>query len=119
MAKVFSRWHISGYKSEFISNLRRLKEPSKRKEQEVIEGDKKGQKVPRYVDNNFVELLKGVRESGIYVDTPWIFIFWAYLEELGIYPVLNSLRLAYSDSGKGYSWFDHFSNRYRDTIRPF
>ena len=108
IAKVFSRWNVSGYKSEFASDLERLKEPSKQRDLEEIEVEKRRGKVPRYVDSNFVELMKSIRKSSIYVDGPGIFILWAYLEELAIYPVSNSMGLASNDSGKGYNWFDHF-----------
>lgn len=60
------------------------------------------------MDLNFVELLKSMRKSGIHVDAPGIFILWAYLEQLGIYPVLNSMGLASNNNGKGYNWTDHF-----------
>ena len=104
VAKVFSRWQISEYRSEFISDLKRLQKPSKQSEEKI----EVAKKVPRYVDLNFVELLKSMRKSGIHVDAPGIFILWAYLEELGIYPVLNSMGLASNNNGKGYNWIDHF-----------
>jgi len=104
VAKVFSRWQISEYRSEFISDLKRLQKPSKQSEEKI----EVAKKAPRYVDLNFVELLKSMRKSGIHVDAPGIFILWAYLEQLGIYPVLNSMGLASNNNGKGYSWIDHF-----------
>jgi len=112
IAKIFSRWEISVYESKFVSNLKRLesideisKDEEGREEKEEV---KRNEDIDRYVDNNFIKLLKGIRKNGIYVDGPGIFILWAYIEELGIYPALDSMGLTRSNNGKGYSWFDHF-----------
>lgn len=108
VSKIFSRWEISKYKSAFVSNLKRLEKDFDFTEKEEVEVKKKEMPPQRYVDNNFVLLLEGIRKGGMYVDAPGIFVIWVYLEELGIYPVLDRMGLTYSENGKGYNWFDHF-----------
>jgi hypothetical protein len=98
VAKVFSRWQISEYRSEFISDLKRLQKPSKQSEEKIeIE-----EKVPRYVDLNFVELLKSMRKSGIHVDAPGIFIliisdFGEGCDTLPKKPILKGYVTSYHD----------------------
>ena len=107
ISKIFSKWKIVNYKSEFVSNLKRL-ESYVDDEIEKLDNDyESANDVERYVDINYIKLLKGTSKQGVYVDAPGIFILWVYIEELGIYPMIKKLGLIDSN-GKGYSWFDHF-----------
>jgi hypothetical protein len=105
IAKIFTKWKITHYTPRFVSNLQRLEQPSEFQEElrgrTVIEA-------PRMVDRQFVQLLAGLRHSGLYVDAPGLLVLWAYLEELGIYPQLATMGLTTSVHDKGYAWFDHF-----------
>jgi hypothetical protein len=84
VSKIFSRWKVKEFISAFISNLDRLEntiEPVK--DTIVVTGEKK--KMERYVDANFIELLKGIHQTGIYIDAPGLLILWSYIEELGLH----------------------------------
>ena len=108
LSKIFSKWSISTYKTEFISNLERLEKETDHSEQDKVDLKIKVNKHPRYVDTNFILLLEGIKKNGLYVDAPGLFIIWSYLEELGIFNILSEMGLTYSKNGKGYNWFDHF-----------
>ncbi len=107
VAKILSKWEVAKYKTAFVSNLERLDNSTKFVEEES-EIEEKAVGIPRYVDYNFLTLLKGMKKKGIYVDAPGIVVLWAYLEELGIYEVLKNMGLTHSETGKGYNWLDHF-----------
>jgi len=106
IAKIFSKWEIKNYKPDFIRNLNRLEKLS-----ESSTEDKQSPRtdaIKRYVDENFVDLIKRIGSQGIHVDGPGIFILWAYLEELGILKKLSSMGLSRSQNDKGYNWVDLF-----------
>ena len=106
VAKILAKWKVAEYKSAFVSNLERL-EKSTRFAEEELEMEEASE-VSRYVDRNFLILLKKMSKTGVYVDAPGILVLWAYLEELGIYQKVKNMGLTYTEDGKGYDWFDHF-----------
>jgi hypothetical protein len=107
ISKIFSKWNISTYKTEFISNLKRLEIDSSFSDQKQIKLKKKVNAYYRLVDSNFILLLEGIKKNGLYVDAPGLFIIWTYLEELKIFNILSEMGLTYSKNGKGYNWLDH------------
>ena len=104
--KIFVKWNVKNYRCEFVHNLERLEAPDEKpgqQEEEVLE-----EKPIRWVDENFLIKLKGLRTAPAAIDAPGLFALWCYLEELGIFPVLQSMGLTGSGEEKGYSWFDLF-----------
>ncbi|MCP4150997.1 MAG: hypothetical protein GY757_24855, partial [bacterium] len=104
VSRIFSRWHTRRYKSVFVSNLERLEREPKT-EESLPPCDEPAQVPVRMADTNILHVLAGMDVNGIYVSAPGIFTLWAYLEELAIFPVLDSMGLAGGD--RGYDWFDH------------
>ena len=104
VSRIFARWSTNQYKSVFVSNLERLeREPEA--EDLLPRYDALVQVPIRMVDANILHVLAGMDENGMYVSAPGIFTLWAYLEELEILPVLDSMGLTGGD--RGYNWFDH------------
>jgi hypothetical protein len=103
VSRIFSRWGTKQYKSVFVSNLERLeREP---KAEELLPRYEVPVQVPiRMVDTNILSVLAGMGMNEMYVSAPGIFALWVYLEELAIFPVLDSMDLAGGD--RGYDWFD-------------
>jgi len=104
--KIFGKWNVSGYHCEFVHDLERLDVPDKEAGQaeEVLPEDEPA----RWVDENFLIKLSGLREAPAPIDAPGLLTLWYYLEELGIFPLLQSLGLTGGGDEKGYSWFDLF-----------
>jgi len=103
VSRIFSRWRTNQYKSAFISNLERLeREPEV---EELLPRYEVPVQVPiRMVDTNILSVLAGMGINEMHVSAPGIFALWVYLEELAIFPVLDSMGLAGGD--RGYDWFD-------------
>jgi hypothetical protein len=104
--KIFGKWKVKEYRCEFVDNLERLDtsdEGATEEEEQIPE-----EKPQRWVDTNFLVQLNGLRTSSAPVDAPGLFTLWCYLDELGIFPLLQSLGLTGGGSEKGYSWFDLF-----------
>jgi len=105
VSKVFARWRVVEFRSAFISNLDRLENISDPvKDTVVITEEKK--KVDRYADVNFIELLKGVHQTGIHIDAPGLLVLWSYIDELGLHRILDEMGLMTTENG--YSWYDCF-----------
>jgi len=104
ISRIFSRWSIKQYKSVFVSNLERLeRDPNPQEISSIC--DVPVQVPIRMVDTNILYVISGMDMNEMYVSAPGIFVLWAYLEELEIFPVLASMGLAGGD--RGYDWFDH------------
>ena len=104
--KIFAKWNVEDYHCEFAHNLERLEAPNEKPGQQEEEG--LDEKPARWVDDNFLIKLKGLRTAPAAIDAPGLFALWYYLEELNIFPVLQSMGLTGSGEEKGYSWFDLF-----------
>jgi len=103
VSRIFSRWNIGRYKSAFVSNLERLEqEPAA--EMPCV-NEKPPQAPVRMADTNFFHVLAGLAKKAMPVSAPGIFTLWAYLEELAMFPVLDSMGLTGKD--RGYGWFEH------------
>jgi hypothetical protein len=103
IAKIFSRWNVSSFKSAFVSNLERL-ESLPEVQAETIDTNI-NKYVALYVDGNFLPFLRGIKRNGIYLNAPGLLVLWVYLEQLGIMPVLDKMGL--TNEQNGYNWFDH------------
>jgi hypothetical protein len=104
--KIFGKWNVKDYRCEFVHNLERLEVPEEKAGQQ--EQPIPAVKPVRWVDENFLIKLSGLRNAPAALDAPGLFALWCYLEELGIFPVLQSMGLTGSGDEKGYSWFDLF-----------
>ena len=104
--KIFGKWNVKGYRCEFVHNLERLEAPDAEASQQ--EEQTPEEEPVRWVDENFLIKLTGLRKAPAAIDAPGLFALWCYLEELGIFPVLQSMGLTGGGEEKGYSWFDLF-----------
>ncbi len=103
ITKLFKRWDVDSYKSEFKSNLDRLEESFTSEPDEDI---LKIQTSAKYIDQNFIHKLSGLKKNSLHVDSPGLYVLWHYIEKIGIRSQLDSMGLTYVE--KGYSWFDYF-----------
>ena len=104
--KIFDKWKVKDYRCEFVHNLERLEAPDEKATQQ--EEPIPEEKPARWVDRNFLIKLSGLRTAPAPIDAPGLFALWCYLEELGIFPVLQAMGLTGGGEEKGYSWFDLF-----------
>lgn len=106
ISMIFKRWKIKTFKSKFADNLQRLENDFQEAENEVE--CLPTEKPVRFVDEFYLPTLEGMSSHGMPTDSPGLFILWAYLEKLGIFPVLSQMGLAAlpEHSSKGYSWLD-------------
>ncbi len=109
VSMIFKRWEVNSFKSGFVDNLKRLEAGF------ADEADGDGRLAAsadpvRLVDGFYPSKLRGMAEFGMPTDAPGLFIIWAYLEKLAIFPVLHAMGLTALPEGsrKGYSWFDLF-----------
>jgi hypothetical protein len=58
----------------------------------------------RYVDQNFITYLQGLKENVLNIDAPGLFILWQYIEKLEIFPQLE--RLGLTEYKNGHCWMD-------------
>lgn len=106
VAKIFQRWKIDRYKSEFISNLKRL--------EKKYEDDLPQTALPtsdtapsvRLVDEYFLYQLAGLKSGSMSVNAPGLYALWTYIEELGLFRKLDSMGLTVYEKRQQYSWFD-------------
>lgn len=103
VAKVFKRWNIRNYNSMFISTLKRLELP--------VEEDKetcpKATLAPiRNVDENFLYQLIGMKNYSMPISAPGLLTLWTYIEELELFPLLDSMGLTNHKNRQQYSWFE-------------
>lgn len=102
---IFRRWSINTYKSEFVSDLIRLGEP----ETETVQDTVSVQTTTDYsreVNSNYAIFFKGLSQNPFQISSPGLLVIWHYLEELGIYPILEALNLTKSE--QKYSWANLF-----------
>ena len=106
VTKIFGKWGVKNYNCKFVHNLERLEgsDEGSSEEQSLTPA----QKPMRWADRNFVIRLCGLRQSAAPIDAPGLFALWYYLEELGIFPILQSMGLTGDEERRGYSWFDLF-----------
>jgi len=107
ISMIFKRWEVKSFKSEFADNLKRLESDFK---EEVNDGLAASSNPIRLVDGFYPSTLRGLAKFGMPTDAPGLFVIWAYLEKLGIFPTLHAMGLTSLPEGrrKGYSWFDLF-----------
>jgi hypothetical protein len=105
VARIFSRWRIKQYKTAFVSNLERLDREPDPEDSSIHIETTKIMKAKRLVDANMIDVLSGMSKYGMYVSAPGLFTIWAYLEELAIFPILESMGLTGSE--RGYDWLEH------------
>lgn len=103
IAKVFSRWGTRDYSSAFVSNLQRLEALPEEHEQPIPEP---ASTPTRLADQNYVYLLEGMRRYPLPIAAPGLLTLWAYIEELGLFPLLHAMGLTSPRGREKYSWFD-------------
>ena len=108
ISMIFRRWDVKAFKSEFKDNLQRLE--SGFKEESDDEQLTASANPIRLVDGFYPSILQGLAEFGMPTDAPGLFLIWAYLEKLNVFPVFHAMGLTSLPEGqrKGYSWFDLF-----------
>lgn len=103
VGKVFSLWRVDQYTSSFVSNLHRF-------ESILLEIDhsktEPTQEVVRLADANFLQMWQGMQKYPFGTEAPGLFVLWAYIEELGILPLLESMGLSKPPKQAKYSWTD-------------
>jgi hypothetical protein len=103
---VFVKWNIDTWNSAFVSNLKRLESDDHQED----EGDKTVLRSthvpPRYVEEKFWELLRGIEHHPVSLSAPGLPMLWAYIEELGLLPLLHQMQLTVPAGKEHYSWFD-------------
>ena len=103
ISKIFNRWNIKEFNSKFLDNLKRLESDLPNSGyQKLLETENP----VRFVDECYLATLSGMKDYGLPTDSPGLFLIWAYIEKLGIFPVLDKLGLTRPENDKGYSWFD-------------
>ncbi len=103
VAKVFLKWPVGEYASAFISNLQRLEYPQPEIKCPEVQAAKGG---TRLADVNFVHMWRGMQKYPLKTTAPGLFILWAYIEELGILPILETMGLTRPPNRTGYAWVD-------------
>jgi hypothetical protein len=99
LSKIFSRWHVKDFQSQFPGDLARLLEP---------EGSVKGigplpSVSPLRLDAGFLAFLDTLEAQGIPLANPGIFLFLPLLQRLGL--LEKAAALMEVDPDSGYSWF--------------
>jgi hypothetical protein len=106
IAKVFAKWNIETWDSVFVSNLGRLESDDRAD----VEGEQMGMQPehepPRCVEQKFLAMLKGTEFHPVPLSTPGLPMLWAYLEELGLLPLLHQMQLTVPTGKAYYSWLD-------------
>ena len=106
IAKVFVKWKIETWHSVFVSNLGRL-DSDGREENEVDHTViQSTHEPPRCVEQKFLELLHGIEHHPVSLSAPGLPMLWAYIEELGLLPLLHQMQLTVPAGKEYYSWFD-------------
>lgn len=99
---IFRKWRVKEYKSAYLSNLKRL-------QTEAVTTSPQEEPEPatpqnRFVDQNFVRYLGGLKQQELHIDAPGLFVLWYYIEKLGLFAKLETLGLTKYENG--HSWFD-------------
>jgi hypothetical protein len=58
----------------------------------------------RYIDQNFLFFLRGLKANSLTIDAPGLFVLWHYLEKPGIFAELE--RLGLTTYNNGHSWME-------------
>ena len=103
LAKIFTKWRVPEYVPAFVSNLKRLE--STVPEAEPLEV-RPAQEVSRWADVNFVQMWEGLQRHPFRTEAPGLFTLWAYIEELGLLPLLEAMGLSKPPKQSGYTWID-------------
>jgi hypothetical protein len=105
IAKVFSKWKIDKWKSTFKANLGRLESDDIEDGEADIFIQRDGDQ-PRFVEQKYLAMLKGLEHHPVPLSVPGLPMLWAYLDELGLLPILNQMELATPSGKEYYSWLD-------------
>jgi len=104
LAKVFSKWNLGSWSSRFVSNLNRLETAEWEQVESLPEPPEEAP--PRLVEQLFFYVLRGAGDHALPFAAPGLPVLWAYLEELGIVPILASMGLTGPVGRERYSWLD-------------
>lgn len=105
ITKVFARWQINKWNSAFKSNLDRL-ERDDVEDNEIDPFSPTDDDQSRFVEQRFLEMLKGIESHPVSLTAPGLPMLWAYIEELGLLPMLNHMKLTIPGRREYYSWLD-------------
>jgi hypothetical protein len=100
---IFRKWNVTSYIPAYISDLKRLQTDIEIPDQKQTNTIFTASEI-RYVDQNFITYLQGLKENVLNIDAPGLFILWQYIEKLEIFPQLE--RLGLTEYKNGHCWMD-------------
>ena len=104
VAKIFGKWELASWSSAFVSDLERLETDQWDGPDPVPEPPPLP--TPRLAEEMFVHVLAAAADHALPFAAPGLPVLWAYLEELGIVPLLAAMGLASPEGRERYSWLD-------------
>jgi hypothetical protein len=103
---VFAKWKVETWNSVFVSNLGRLESGDTEETNSTHAVIESQPAPPRYVEQKFVDMLKGIELDPVPLNAPGLPMLWAYLEELELLPLLHQMHLTVPAGKEDYSWLD-------------
>ncbi len=101
LSKIFSRWKVKDFQSQFPGDLARLLQPHVSAPREGI--GHLPPVSPLRLDAGFLAFIDALDRQGVPLANPGIFLFLPYLQRLGLLEEASALMEVDPDSG--YSWF--------------
>lgn len=104
VAKILAKWDLAAWSPAFVSDLERL-------ETDEWNGPAPAPAPPslpppRLAEELFARLLTAAADHPLPFAAPGLPVLWAYLEELGIVPLLAAMGLTAPEGRERYSWLD-------------
>lgn len=100
--KIFSRWKVTDFQSNFKGNLERfLSEDDGNQAIERL--PKLSAAIPLRLDTGFIDFFESLQSNSVPLANPGIFLFLPLLHRLKIFDVATTILNV--DPDKGYSWF--------------
>jgi len=98
LTKIFNRWKVNEFQSQFIGEIRRLSEDEEIK---ILPKENLPNSSPTRLDRGFISFITNL--DFVPLANPGIFLFLPYLNQLKIYEKASTFMEL--DPEKGYSWF--------------
>jgi len=104
LSKIFTRWKVKGFQSQFAGDLKRLLEPADLAAEGISTPlQEMPQKLPIRLDKGYISFIKGLDHQPIPLANPGIFLFMPYLNRLKLFEKASTL--IDLDPPRSYSWF--------------
>jgi hypothetical protein len=101
--KIFLRWHVHEFRSQFKGDLERLLRPTEPIEQPTVDRKMPAAVQALRLNLGFVSFLDELAQRPVPLANPGIFLFLPYLNRLRI--LEKTAELVEIDPEQGYSWF--------------